>query len=79
MVDAFRATFAKVGAMDCDLLITAHPDPVDPAKLARLRAKRVPHPFVDPTACRRYADRAAGMLDKKLAAEWETRSYSRGQ
>ncbi|MGA1808705.1 MULTISPECIES: subclass B3 metallo-beta-lactamase [Sphingobium] len=79
VVDAFRATFAKVGAMDCDLLITAHPDPADPAKLARLRAKRVPNAFIDPTACRRYADRAAGMLDKKLAAEGETRSYSRGQ
>ena len=35
-VDAFRATFAKVKAMPCDMLISAHPDPGDADRLARL-------------------------------------------
>lgn len=67
-VDAFRATFAKVKAMPCDMLISAHPDPGDADRLARLARARTPHPFEDPGACRRYAARAQAALAKKLAS-----------
>ena len=48
-VDAFRATFARVKAMPCDMLISAHPDPGDADRLARLarrarRARRLSSP-----------------------------------
>lgn len=70
VVDAFRASFATMRTLPCDLLLTAHPDQSDgPGRLARLQEQRTPNPFLDPVACRRYADRHAALLDKKLAAD----------
>lgn len=71
-VDAFRASFARVKAMRCDLLIPSHPadDQADKlARLAKVRASRAraPNPFLDPGACRAYAQRAEAALGKKLA------------
>lgn len=70
LTSAFQASFAKVRMMPCDILLTTHPDQGDGrAQLTRLKKQRHPNPFVDTTACRRYADRNAARLDAKLAAE----------
>jgi metallo-beta-lactamase class B len=66
-IDAFRGSFAKVKAMQCDMLIPSHPADDQADRLARLARARAPHPFVDPGACRAYALRAEAVLAKKLA------------
>jgi metallo-beta-lactamase class B len=66
-VDAFRASFARVKAMRCDMLIASHPLDGDAGRVARLMKARTPNPFIDPGACRRYAERAEAALGKKLA------------
>lgn len=65
-VDAFRTSFARVKAMPCDLLIASHPRDGDADRLAKLAKARTPNPFIDQTACRRYATRAETALEKKL-------------
>ncbi|MEC3909892.1 subclass B3 metallo-beta-lactamase [Sphingobium sp. CR2-8] len=66
-VDAFRGSFARVKAMRCDMLIPSHPADDQADRLARLARARTPNPFLDPGACRRYAERAEAALRKKLA------------
>lgn len=69
-VRLFRATFGRVRAMPCDILLSAHPEQSGgDRKLAQLRQKRTPNPFRDPAACRAYADTAAERLDKTLQQE----------
>lgn len=69
-VAAFRRTIAKVGRLDCDILFSAHPDQSGgDAKLAQFIRQPVPNAFVDPGACRAYAEKFAGLLDGKLAEE----------
>jgi metallo-beta-lactamase class B len=66
----FRASIARVGALPCDLLVSAHPDNSDAdRKLAELEAGGAPNPFLVPGACRAYAERAAGLLDQRLASD----------
>ena len=67
---AFRRTFASLRALPCDILLTAHPDQSGgDAKFARLQRRREPNPFLDPAACRSYADRFERLLDARLAEE----------
>lgn len=67
-VASFRATFAKFRAMPCDVLLSAHPaQSAQDQRLARFRASRQPNPFIDPAACRAYADKHEAMLDRKIA------------
>ncbi len=67
---AFRETFARVRAMPCDILLTPHHGQSGgEQKLARLRDGQRPNPFVDPSACRAYADGFEARLDAQLAAE----------
>lgn len=69
-VDAFRASFAKMRAQPCTILLSAHPDQSGgDAKFAAFAQQAKPNPFVDPQACRAYADRHERILDEKLAAE----------
>lgn len=69
---AFRETFARLRVLPCDILLTSHPGQSGgEAKLAALRAGGAPNPFVDPGACRDYADRSEARLDARLAAEAE--------
>lgn len=71
--DALRASIARVEALDCDILISAHPDNSDGVrKLAGRMAGDTPNPFVDENACRAYAVRARGILDQRLAREAAT-------
>lgn len=67
---AFRATFARLRALPCGILFTPHHGQSGgEEKLARLREERRPNPFVDPSACRAYADAFEARLDAQLAAE----------
>lgn len=69
-VAAFRRTFEVLRGLDCDILLTSHPDASGgDVKLARLREGREPNPFLDPQACRAYADTYAGHLEERLARE----------
>jgi len=66
-VSLFRATFAKVRALPCDILLSAHPDQSGgDTKLARLRETRTPNPFRDPGACLNYAERFNKSLESTL-------------
>ena len=65
----FRATFAKVEALPCDILLTVHPGF---SKILDKRASREAgqtNPFRDPDACRAYAAQARKNLEERLAKE----------
>lgn len=64
LVATFRATFNKVAALPCDLLITPHPSASN--VFDRLSGKAA---LVDPAACRTYAATARKRLDERLAKE----------
>lgn len=61
---ALRGALARIGALDCDLLMTPHP--VASGLWDRLAGSR---PLVDPTGCRTYAAAGSAALDKRLADE----------
>jgi metallo-beta-lactamase class B len=66
----FRQTFTTVRALPCDILITAHPGPSGgDVKFAQFQRTRDPNPFIDPGACRTYADSAEQALSAQLAKE----------
>ncbi|WP_088184161.1 subclass B3 metallo-beta-lactamase [Sphingobium sp. Z007] len=65
-VDAFRASFERVKAMPCDMLIPSHPAADQADRLTRLGKARTANPFLDPGACRAYAQRAEAALANKL-------------
>lgn len=57
-VKAFEESYRKMDATACDVLISAHPDNAGPGR------------YNDrPGACRAYADRSRGLLEKRLATE----------
>jgi metallo-beta-lactamase class B len=62
-------SIARVAALPCDILVTAHPDAID---LLERQAKGQAA-LVDPAACRRYADAGRERLAKTLAQETEKR------
>jgi metallo-beta-lactamase class B len=64
----FRATIAKVAALPCDVLISAHPDASGVMDKAAARTEEH-NAFVAPGACRAYADAATRRLDDRLAKE----------
>lgn len=60
---AFRASIAKVAALDCDILLTPHPSASDMVnRLARAQVE-------DRNACREYAAGLTKQLDERLAKE----------
>lgn len=70
MVARFRASQAKMRALPCDILFSAHPDNSGgPDKYARFANGARPNPYVDPGACRAYAARSAAALNERLAEE----------
>ena len=60
---AFRQSIAKVRALDCDILVSAHPDFSD------LFDKAAAGSLVDANGCRNYADAAEARLNKRLTVE----------
>lgn len=70
---ALETAIARVEGLDCDILISAHPDNSGGVeKLAALVEGAKPNPFLDASACRTYATRARGILDARLAREAPT-------
>jgi metallo-beta-lactamase class B len=64
VVAAFRASIAKVAALDCDILLTPHPSASNMA--ARFAGKAA---LFDPAGCRDYAAARGRQLDERLAKE----------
>ena len=68
--DGFRRTLAAFRTMPCDILISAHPDQAGlDEKLAVFRRQPEPNPFIDPEACRAYADKYERLFEQRLARE----------
>ena len=67
---AFRRTLARLRALPCDILLTAHPDQSGgEVRFASLQRRRLPNPYLDAQASKSYADRYEGLLDARLAEE----------
>jgi metallo-beta-lactamase class B len=65
---SFAASIAKVAALKCDIVLSAHPSGVD--ILGKAAARTPEHnPFIDPDGCRAYAATAGRLLDDRLARE----------
>jgi metallo-beta-lactamase class B len=69
-VAAFRRSIEAIGSLPCDVLLTPHPSASGmDDRLRRRNEDPAGSAFVDPKACRAYADRAALALDRRLAQE----------
>jgi metallo-beta-lactamase class B len=64
LVAQFRASIAKVAALDCDILLTPHPTA---SKLDQRLA--LGEPLLDPQGCKTYAAQLTKNLDDRLAKE----------
>ena len=61
---AYRASIAKIAALDCDILLTPHPSASEmPERLA------LGKPLLDANGCRDYAAQLTKQLDERLAKE----------
>lgn len=69
-VAEFRATLEKVGALECDLAVSAHPGPTRLFERAAARdAGKTEPAFFNDQSCRDYATFGRDWLDKRLAEE----------
>lgn len=74
LLDGFRRTLTSLRAIPCDILLTAHPSQSDgDVRMTRLRQGVTPNPFIDPTACRAYADKYEVLLERRLERERQGR------
>jgi len=64
----FAASIAKVAALQCDIVISVHPDFTDVLEKAAARTA-ASNPFIDSNGCREYAADASERLAKRLASE----------
>ncbi len=69
MVADYRATFARVGAMHADVLLTNHPEFIDMAALRARQANGERDAFVDPTALQRFNARMQAAFEAELARQ----------
>lgn len=70
ILDAYRGSFHTFRTMKCDILITAHPQQSDgDVKLAAFLRAPTPNPFIDPAACKVYADKHEALLTARLRKE----------
>lgn len=67
LVDTYRATFARVRNLRCDLLITPHPEAS--ALFERVGPARTKGDAHEATTCLRYADRAERNLDEQIQTQ----------
>jgi metallo-beta-lactamase class B len=63
-LEAFRASIKKVGALDCEILMTPHPSAS--AMKERMTGKQ---PLFDTNGCKNYAAALTKRLDERLAKE----------
>ena len=64
VIEAFRASLARVAGLDCEILITPHPSASN--LVARFGGRA---PLEDSNACRDYAAKLTRQLDERLAKE----------
>ncbi|MFC4764836.1 subclass B3 metallo-beta-lactamase [Dyella koreensis] len=70
ITEAYRKGIRGFAKLPCDILISAHPDHSGfDGKLALLQSKTTPNPFIDPNACRAYADKYEKILDARVTKE----------
>jgi len=62
-------SIATIERLDCDVLVSAHPEFSDLWERKEKLATLGHAAFIDPTSCRTYAEQARTMLAKTLAAE----------
>lgn len=62
--EGFRASIARIGGLECDILLTPHPSASNMAK--RFGAGET---LLDPQGCKSHAAVLAGRLDERLAKE----------
>jgi len=68
----FEKSFAVLGALSCDILVTVHPEFNDLWTRLAARARGEADALVDTTACRRYVQAAQASLAKRVAREKAT-------
>lgn len=68
VVAAFRAAIARIGSLECDILLTPHPSAS--GMLQRFAAGRT---LLDPMGCSTYAEALTSRLDERLAKEAASR------
>jgi metallo-beta-lactamase class B len=73
--EAFRRSLGVIRALPCDILLAPHPGfiGIDEKLAARVRDPKS-SPFVEPSACRAYADRGLAGLETRLAEERATKA-----
>jgi len=65
---SFASSIAKVAALKCDIVLTAHPFLAD--ILGKAAARTPQHnPFIDPEGCRNYAATASKLLGERVDRE----------
>lgn len=64
-----KASIAKVAALKCDILVSAHPEVSDLWEKKARQAKEGNTTFIDPDGCRKYAQKGAERLAEQLASE----------
>jgi metallo-beta-lactamase class B len=70
LVATFTHSMDVVAALKCDILLAPHPESIDlEAKLAARANNPASNPFIDPNACRAYADGARQRLAKRVEEE----------
>lgn len=78
LIASFRKSFAKVAQLPCDILISGHPEHSDSdlkikaltaESIADIRAGKKANPFINPQACKTYANEFSQFLDERLARE----------
>jgi metallo-beta-lactamase class B len=65
----FSKSFTTLSSLPCDILVTVHPEMSDLWTRLDARARGAPDALVDPSACRRYVERARVNLAKRVAQE----------
>ena len=69
-VDTFMRSISRVAGLPCDVLLTPHPGAFDmEAKVQRRDKAPQENPFVDPQACKAYAEAARRNLQKRIEGE----------
>lgn len=75
VVDRFRASIARMASLPCDILVTTHPSASNFAGKLKTRTEKglkpgAPgDPFIEPGACKAYAERATKGLDERVRRE----------
>jgi metallo-beta-lactamase class B len=69
-VASFEQSIKVVAGLDCDILLTPHPEAFDvDARLARRAQDAASNPFIDKDACKAYAQGAQQRLHKRVQEE----------